>query len=240
VRGAGDPIAGIHAVFATLLALKQRDRDGLGRLVESPMIEAALNAAVEQLIEYQMTATVPGRTGNRSRWAAPQGVYPCQGVDRWVAIAITSDGQWQSLQAALGDPAWAADPGLASSGGRQDNHDRIDAELTAWCAEQEAEGIVELLTRAGVPAAVVVPGPELPNNPQLRYRRLFEVEDHPVTGRHEIPAMPFRFSRIDRWATRPSPTLGQHNDEVLSEVTTADELGRLREAGVIGDRVKNA
>jgi crotonobetainyl-CoA:carnitine CoA-transferase CaiB-like acyl-CoA transferase len=52
--------------------------------------------------------------------------------------------------------------------------------------------------------------------------------------------MPFRFSRIDRWATRPSPTLGQHNDEVLSEVTTEDELNQLREAGVIGDRVKNA
>lgn len=240
VRGAGDPIAGIHAVFATLLALKQRDRDGQGRLVESPMIEAALNAAAEQLIEYQMTGTVPGRTGNRSRWAAPQGVYPCKGDDCWVAIAVTSDEQWRGLQAALGDPGWSADPALASSGGRQNDHDRIDAELSAWCTGRGAEEIAELLTRAGVPAAVVTPGPDLPNNPQLRYRQLFEVEDHPVTGRHEIPAMPFRFSRVDRWATRPSPTLGQHNDEVLSDVASPDELERLRQSGVIGDRVKNA
>jgi crotonobetainyl-CoA:carnitine CoA-transferase CaiB-like acyl-CoA transferase len=204
------------------------------------MIEAALNAAAEQLIEYQMTGRVPGRTGNRSQWAAPQGVYPCTGVDRWVAIAVTSDEQWHGLRAALGDPGWASDTALDSHGGRRDNHDRIDAELTTWCTGREAEEIADLLTGVGVPAAVVTPGPDVPANPQLRYRRLFEVEDHPVTGRHQIPAMPFRFSRVERWARRPSPTLGQENDEVLSEVASREELDRLRQGGVIGDRVKNA
>ena len=97
-----------------------------------------------------------------------------------------------------------------------------------------------MLTRVGVPAAVVTPGADVPANPQLRYRRLFEVEDHPVTGRHEIPVMPFRFSRVERWGRRPSPTLGQENDEVLSEVASREELDRLRQGGVIGDRVKNA
>jgi crotonobetainyl-CoA:carnitine CoA-transferase CaiB-like acyl-CoA transferase len=240
VRGAGDPIAGIHAAFAILLALHQRDRDGHGRLVESPMIEAALNAAAEQLIEYQVTGRVPRRTGNRSQWAAPQGVYQCAGLDRWVAIAVANDEQWRGLQTSLGNPAWAADPALVSSAGRKDNHDRIDAELTDWCAGLEAEAITDLLTGAGVPAAVVTPGPEVPGNPQLRHRRLFEVEDHPVTGRHEIPVMPFRFSRIDHWATRPSPTLGEHNDEVLSEVATPAELDWLRRNNIVGDRVKLA
>jgi crotonobetainyl-CoA:carnitine CoA-transferase CaiB-like acyl-CoA transferase len=74
-------------------------------------------------------------------------------------------------------------------------------------------------------------------NPQLRHRRLFEVEDHPVTGRNELPGLPFRFSRVDRWTRRPSPTLGEHNDEVLGEVASAGELQRLQTAGVIGDRV---
>jgi crotonobetainyl-CoA:carnitine CoA-transferase CaiB-like acyl-CoA transferase len=240
VRGAGDPIAGIHAAFATILALNQRDRDGQGRLVESPMIEAALNAAAEQLIEYQVTGTVPRRAGNRSQWAAPQGVYQCAGLDRWVAIAIASNEQWRGLQAVLGNPGWATDPALASFAGRREDHDRIDAELTAWCLSRDAEAVTELLTRAGVPAAIVTPGPDVSGNPQLRHRRLFEVEDHPVTGRHEIPVMPFRFSRVERWATRPSPTLGEHNDEVLSEVATPAELDQLRNDDIIGDRVKHA
>jgi crotonobetainyl-CoA:carnitine CoA-transferase CaiB-like acyl-CoA transferase len=240
VRGAGDPIAGIHAAFATLLALKQRDRDGQGRLLESPMIEAALNAAADQLIGYQVTGTVPRRAGNRSPWAEPQGVYQCAGFDRWVAIAVASDEQWHGLRAALGNPAWATDPALASSARRRDEHDRLDAELAVWCSSREPEEVTDLLTGAGVPSAVVTPGPEVPGNPQLRHRRLFEVEDHPVTGRHEIPVMPFRFSRVERWATRPSPTLGEHNDEVLSEVATPAELDGLRHDDIIGDRVKNA
>ena len=62
------------------------------------------------------------------------------------------------------------------------------------------------------------------HNPQLRHRRLFEAEDHPLTGRTEMPTLPFRFAPIDRWMRRLSPTLGQHNDEVLGEVAGPEEL----------------
>jgi crotonobetainyl-CoA:carnitine CoA-transferase CaiB-like acyl-CoA transferase len=164
-------------------------------------------------------------------------VYRCAGVDSWVAIAVTTDQQWKALRATLEDPEWARDPRLTSADGRRANQDRIDDELSGWSSQRRSEEIAEMLTAAGVPAAVVTPGPEVPNNPQLRHRRLYEVEDHPVTGHHHIPTMPFKFSRVVGWTTRPSPTLGQHNDEVLSEVATADELAQLRLKGVIGDRV---
>ena len=83
----------------------------------------------------------------------------------------------------------------------------------------------------------MIPPREVSRNPQLRHRRLFEVEDHPVTGRREIPGLPFRFPRVERWITRPSPMLGQHNDEVLGEVASAEELESLRAAGVIGEGI---
>jgi crotonobetainyl-CoA:carnitine CoA-transferase CaiB-like acyl-CoA transferase len=134
--------------------------------------------------------------------------------------------------------SWASDGALATAAGRQIEHDRIDVELAAWSAERQADEVVEELVNAGVPAAVVIPGREVVHNPQLRHRRLFEVEAHPITGEHEIPGLPFRFSRVDRWGQRPSPTLGEHNDEVLSELASPEELQRLRDAGVIGDRVK--
>jgi crotonobetainyl-CoA:carnitine CoA-transferase CaiB-like acyl-CoA transferase len=238
VRGACDPLAGMHAVLATMLALAERDGSGGGgRLVESVMVEAALNAAVEQVIEHDAGDRLLSRSGNRSEVAAPQGVYRCDGEDTWVAIAVATDEQWLALRSVLGDPEWARDGALASAEGRRSSHDLVDERLTAWTVDRDADEVAEQLAAAGVPAGAVIPARDVVRNPQLRHRGLFEVEDHPVTGSHEIPGLPFRFSRIERWATRRSPTLGEHNDEVLGEVATDDEVRRLRAAGVIGERV---
>ncbi|MBV9042315.1 MAG: CoA transferase [Acidimicrobiia bacterium] len=235
VRGACDPLAGMHAAFATMVALDERDRRGEGMLVEAAMVEAALNVAAAQLIEFDTTDTAPMRTGNRSPVAAPQGVYQCAGEDRWVALSVVDDGQWEALVDALGGPAWAKAEALANVQDRSDAHDAIDAELSAWCADRNADEVASLLSGAGIPAEVVTNAALSLDNPQLQHRRLFEDEDHPVTGTHPIPGLPFRFTRVDRWSRRPSPTIGQHNDEVLGEVASAEELEDLRAKRVIGE-----
>ncbi|MBV8984040.1 MAG: hypothetical protein JO248_06325 [Acidimicrobiia bacterium] len=56
-----------------------------------------------------------------------------------------------------------------------------------------------------------------------------------MTGTHPIPGLPFRFSRVGRWSRRPSPTIGEHNEEVLGEVASAEELEDLRAKRVIGE-----
>jgi crotonobetainyl-CoA:carnitine CoA-transferase CaiB-like acyl-CoA transferase len=237
VRGACDPLAGMHAVIAALLALGQRDRHGGGHLVESVMVEAALNAAAEQVIEHSVSGTVLGRQGNRGPGAAPQGVYPCAGTDRWLALAVADDAQWYALRMVLGGPAWADDPRLGTAEGRRVAHDLIDDELRAWTKDRDAEELADLLARAGVPAGVVIPSRDVVHNPQIRHRGLFEPERHPVTGDHDLPTLPFRFSRVPAWLRRPSPTLGEHNDEVLAELgLPADEIAALGALGVIGDR----
>jgi crotonobetainyl-CoA:carnitine CoA-transferase CaiB-like acyl-CoA transferase len=237
VRGACDPLAGMHAAIATLLALLERDAGGGGRLVESVMVEAALNAAAEQVIEYATTGTRLSRDGNRGPDAAPQGVYPCAGEDEWVAVAVTTDDHWRLLAAALDAPAWTADRALATVAGRRAAHDDIDKELAAWTSRREAADVAELLSAAGVPAEVVINPRDMVHNPQLRHRGLFEVEHHPVTGDHELPGLPLRFSRVSSWLPRPSPTIGQHNTEVFTELgLTPDELKALAEAGIIGQR----
>jgi crotonobetainyl-CoA:carnitine CoA-transferase CaiB-like acyl-CoA transferase len=194
VRGAPDPLAGMHAVFAALVALA----DGGGCLVESTMVEAALNAAADGILEPGLT-----RIGNRAADGSFQEVFRCAGDDTWVAIG--------------------ADPGLD--------------DVAAWCAARSPEEVVDELQGRGVPAEVVIPGRDIARNPQLRHRGLFEVEDHPVTGSHELPAMPFRFAGVDRWNRRAAPTIGQHNHEVLLEVLSEDELADLYARGVAGERV---
>ena len=236
VRGACDPLAGMHAVFAILLALIERDTSGSGRLVEVPMIEAALNAAAEQVVEFGSTGDLLVRDGNRGLGAAPQGVYPCSGDDEWVAIAVPTDDQWRSLCSALGDPQWSVDVTLLHEAGRRRAHDLIDSELAGWTIELNAMEVSSLLQSVGIPCEPVTPPRDIASNPQLRARSLFEVEHHAVTGDHELPVLPFRFRRVDRWLRSPSPTLGEHNDEVLLEIgLDPTELRRFRETGVIGE-----
>lgn len=234
VRGACDPIAGLHSVIATLLALRQREQHGLGVLVESAMVEAALNAAAEQVVEFGVTGVELTRDGNRGPDAAPQGVYPCTGTDRWVAVAVTTDSQWAALVGVLelGDVTE-----FANDEQRREHHDQIDERISAATATRDAEEVTTALVEAGVPAAVVVNARDVAHNEQLLARGLFEIEHHAVTGDHPIPVMPFRFSRVARWLRAPAPTLGQDNEPILADLGL-DELSidALRAVGVVGER----
>ncbi len=238
-RGVCDPLAAMHAVFATMLALRDREESGEGRFVEVTMIEAALNVAAQQLVEYGDNGEVTERTGNRGQIAAPQNVYACKGVEEWIALAVATDGHWNALRQVLGDPEWARDPALATDAGRRDAHDRIDDELERLCKDRDAPTFAEELAAAGVPAGYVVDPRDVAKNPQLLHRGLFELEDHPVTGSNYLPTVPFRYERRgNNWMHRPSPTLGQHNDEVLSELLDLSkaELDALRAEHLIGER----
>jgi crotonobetainyl-CoA:carnitine CoA-transferase CaiB-like acyl-CoA transferase len=235
VRGACDPLAGMHAVLATLLALRRGAAGHAGALVESTMVEAALAVAVEAVFEHDLHGQVLGREGNRSELAAPQGAYRCRGDDAWVAVAVATDEQWHGLRSVL---EWADETDLATEDGRRAAHDELDGRLATWSGGQDLHIAVELLVDAGVPAEAVIPARDIVENPQIQARGLFEVEHHPLTGDARVPTVPFRFSTVPDWMRRPSPTLGEHNDEVLGEVAGPDELNTLRAAGAIGDRAR--
>ncbi|MYL08403.1 MAG: CoA transferase, partial [Acidimicrobiia bacterium] len=235
-RGPCDPLAGMHAVFATLTALEERDRTGQGRLVEVTMVAAALNAAAEQLVEYSALGLQLPREGNRGPRAAPQGVYPAAGHERWVAVAVADDHQWKSLCDLLHRPDWASYDTVDK---RRAVADSIDAGLAEWVAPQTDADAVAQLLKVGIPASVVVLPAEISNHSQLRTRSFIEPIDHPVCGEVPCASLPFRFeSSPDPWTKTPAPTLGQHNREVLAGELglTDEELAELEAKGVIGTR----
>jgi crotonobetainyl-CoA:carnitine CoA-transferase CaiB-like acyl-CoA transferase len=235
-RGACDPMAGMHAAFALLLAVAEARRSGQGQLVEVTMVECALNAAAEQVVEYSAYGALLGRQGNRGPGAAPQGLYRCRGEESWLALAVETEAQWGGLRAALGDPEWARRPELETAEGRRAAHDDIDGHLASWCRQRPAEEAAARLWDQGVPAAQVVDPTEIGRLPQLAARGLFEALDHPVVGRHPVPAVPFRFrSRKRRWLRTPPPTLGQHNQEVLGSLLGAEALEGLRREQVAAE-----
>lgn len=238
----GDPNAGVHAFNAILLALEHRRRTGEGSMIEAAMVDAALNVAAEQVIEYSAYGSVLQRDGNRGPVAAPQNLYLSDEVDEfgrldsWVAIAVATDEQWLRLVSALGDPEWAAVGELATAQGRRTHHDLIDGHLSAWCAERSRDQIVETLWDAGVPVAKVLQPHRQTEIPQLTARGFFESVEHPVNPPTRHSTLPFRSTRgPERVHTVPAPLLGQHNQDVLGELgLTVDEIAQLEADGVIG------
>jgi crotonobetainyl-CoA:carnitine CoA-transferase CaiB-like acyl-CoA transferase len=234
-QGPCDPLAGMHAAFAAILGLVQRDQTGTGCLVEAPMVEGALNAAAEQIIEYSAYRATMEREGNASPWAAPQGLYACKGTEQWLAISCESDPQWQSLRRVLGEPSWAADPAFNTHRGRRARHDELDRQLRAWAADRDLDVTVELLIAAGVPAAPARDHRLIDRHPQHVARRFQEEVDHPIIGPLTAPGPPFRYRSVDKWLHSAAPTLGQHNHEILKELGVDDDARRQLEAdGVIG------
>jgi crotonobetainyl-CoA:carnitine CoA-transferase CaiB-like acyl-CoA transferase len=237
----GDPNAGVHGLNALLLALAHRRRTGQGVRIEAAMVDAALNVAAEQVIEYSAYGGLLQRDGNRGPAAAPQNLYRTSELDEfgrpddWVAIAVATDEQWRSLVGVLGEPSWATGE-LASGAGRRRHHDAIDEQLSRWCATRTGDEIVETLWAAGVPVAKVMQPHRVGDLPQVVHRGFYEHVEHPVnpTARHST--LPMRItSGPQRFHRTHAPLLGQHNREVLSALgLNDDEIADLEDQGVIG------
>lgn len=242
-RGPCDPLAGMHAALALLVAFAERDATGRGHLVECTMVEGALNVAAEQLIEWTAHGNLMERQGNRSPHAAPQGLYPCAGSqpgrERWLALSVVGDAQWRALCRILADPAWALDSRFDTLVGRRAAHDDIDTHLKAWAASADRSELIDRLLAAGIPAAPVAdPRTISRTNPQLSARGFFERVAHPVVGSIPIPGQPFRYSSVESWLRTPAPTLGEHNREVLGGILGLShaELEKLELEKIIGTR----
>ncbi|MCE2405498.1 MAG: CoA transferase [Dehalococcoidia bacterium] len=232
----GDPITGSHAAGAILVALRYRRKTGKGMFIDVSQQESAVALIGPQLLGYQMTGVEPERRGNRSELYAPHNTYRCLGEDRWVAIAATSDGEWQRLCRAMGRDDLARDAGLATAVGRRAREDEIDGAVSAWTRERDPYQVSHLLQGAGVPAAPVLDAPGLLADPHYRDRGTFVEMDHPWAGRHHYPGLAWKMSRTPGDMGSPAPGLGEHNRPVFRDMVglTDAQVDRLEGDGVIG------
>ncbi|MBK7949735.1 MAG: CoA transferase [Deltaproteobacteria bacterium] len=243
-RACADPLAGLHAAYAALLGLAQRDATGEGCMIESAMVETLLAIAAEGILEHDATGTLLTGDGNRSIHAAPQGLYACAGVDaldqpNWLALSVESDAQWSALVRLVGRTDWQADPELASLAGRRRAHDRIDEGLARWLAGRAREEAVSQILAAGIPCAPVSAAREGHLLEPIAKSDFIQEVDHPLAGRVPIPTQPLRFHETgDRAFPRPAPLLGEHNAELLRTLAGLGdaEIEGLRSEGIVGER----
>jgi crotonobetainyl-CoA:carnitine CoA-transferase CaiB-like acyl-CoA transferase len=241
LQGPADPIAGVHAAVALLAALEHKRRTGEGQLIEVAQIEVGAAVTPEPVIEHSLTNTVREREGNRHRLYA-QGIYPANGEDEWVAVAVRDNADWGAVLDVLGRPELRDDPRFASREARLQNHDAFDDVLSEWTGVRAPEEVADAFRRRGVPAERLLTADRMYDVDQLEARGFYEDLHHPLSGRQRFPGWPFRITPgPGRHHRTPSPTLGQHNGEVLGALGLSEvEVATLRDDQVIGERLLNA
>jgi CoA:oxalate CoA-transferase len=230
-----DFMGGIHLYGAITSALYQRERTGRGSVVEAAMLDSVYPTLMSSLgLYFGSTGDVPTRTGNRHSGLAesPYNVYPAS--DGHVALICVSEGHWKALTGLMGVPELADDERYADRVARVARIDEVDAMVGGWTQHLTKAELAEALGAAGVPSAPVREIGEVVNDPHLRQRGMLTEIDHPDMGPLVVPHSPIRVG--DHYAQIvPSPTLGQHNQEVYGDWLGLDSerLAELEKEGVI-------
>lgn len=209
-----DAVGGLHGTIAILAALWEREISGQAVHVDVSQLETYLHLAGELCLATSLSGAPPARRGNRAEGLAPQGVYPCRGEDRWLAITVPDDACWTRLVELVGDDELRAER-YATSAGRQQDHDGIDARLSAWTAAQDAQVAMAELQAIGVPAGVAMANEDLVHDPHLRSLDFLVTVDQLDAGPLTFPGFPYR-SEAFTPTVQATPALGQHNAEILA------------------------
>ncbi len=207
-----------YAVAALMAALDHRRRTGRGQYIELCQFEAGLQFVAPVLLDWVVNGREPVRKGNRCDYAAPHGVYRCQGYERWCAIAVFDDSEWDRLCQVIRDPALLGNARFSTLLGRHHHSGELDTCIERWTVERTPEEVMETLQAAGVPAAVVASGEDLFKDRHLRARGFYRALEHAEIGQHNYPSPPFHLSRTPSGPRMPAPCLGQHNEHVYRQV----------------------
>ncbi len=236
-----DNQAGYQATNGILAAIYHRNATGKGGVVDLSSVEAGVSLLGPKILDVTVNDAV--HRGDRlpcgndlpDQAVAPHGVYPANREDEWIAIAVMDDQQWENLKAAMGEPAWAAGPSLATGEGRHAARREIDRHLGEWTKGHDKHELGHRLQAAGVPAMAVQSEADKEVDPQLEHRGLYFKLDHPACGPSRFEGVPVKFSRTGRPIWRSAPLVGEDNDYVFKGIVglSDEEYDTLRQSGVI-------
>jgi crotonobetainyl-CoA:carnitine CoA-transferase CaiB-like acyl-CoA transferase len=214
-----DPYNGIMGAYAVLVALRHRDRSGVGQHIDYSQQEAVMQMVGPAFMDYELNGRVAGPFGNRHPLAAaaPHGVFPCNGEDRWISIAVAGEGEWRGLVAAMGEPDWAGAPEFADASQRVQHIDELHERIAAWTRDYDDDELSHRLQERGVAAAPVLNVADLLRNSHYRARGTFVEVEHPLGFRETIYGAYVKTSR-SRARVNPGPAIGQDNDYVFREL----------------------
>ena len=249
----GDSNTGMHLAIGILTALMQRAKTGKGQKVSCSMQDAVLNLCRVKLRDQQRLekigyleeypqyphgtfSDVVPRGGNAGGGGQPGWVLKCKGweTDPNAYIYFTIQGHaWEPITRAIGKPEWATDPAYMTAEARQDKIFDIFATIEEWLKDKTKYEAVDILRKFDIPCAPVLSMKELAASPDLRKSGSIVEVDHKVRGKYLTIGSPIKFSDLEI-EVGPSPVLGEHTDEVLTDLGySADDIAKLHAAKAV-------
>lgn len=233
---AGFPVTdlgtGMFAAYGILAALHARGRTGKGQQVDTSLFETGVAWSVWQAAKYLGTGEPPGPMGSMHPLSAPYQAFKTR--DSYVIIGASSQGLFPRLCELLGRPDFRDDPRFATQALRMQHANELAALLQEETQRRPTSEWLQLLTQAGIPCGPINTIAEMMADPQAQARAMVLEIEHPRAGQLRTIGNPVKLSETPWQFQRPAPELGEHTDEVLSELGySADEIGRLRAEGVL-------
>ena len=174
---------GVFQPVAVIGALLRRRLTGEAATMESSIFSSGAITSGPAMLDYQVNDRLPERMSNRDLSAVPHGVYSCLGEERYCAIAVFTDQQWDGLCSAMGRPGWSQGAGFATPLDRRRNEDQLDENISSWTAQLSPEEVMEKLQQADVPASIVSQGQDLYDSSHLKARDFYRPTKYYQTQR---------------------------------------------------------
>ncbi len=224
--------AGILAVAGIAAAYAHKLRTGQGQIVDTSLLEAALQQTYWHAAIYFATGTSPGPSGSAHLLTAPYQAF--RASDGWINVGGANQANWERIADVLGHPEWRDDPRFATNSSRMANLDELVARMNAVLVTRTKAEWIAAFDAAGVPVGPVHTIGDALTHPQALARGMVVELFHPQAGATKALGCPIHFSGTPTRITRPAPLLGEHTREVLRQNDYSDaEIDAFLAAGAV-------
>lgn len=228
-----DITAGLYAGMAILAALYERESSGKGQFIDVALLDSQVAWLANVASNYLISGQPPKRYGNAHPNIVPYETFKCK--DRWIAVGIGADRQWQHFCRLAGREDLASDPRFATNPARVQHRDVLIPILQELFATRTADEWLALMQAEGIPCGPINTLDKVFSDPQVLHRQMVVEIPHPTAGHIKLVGIPYKLSRTPAAIVKAPPLLGEDTEAVLREVLgySPEQVAHLRQAGAI-------
>ncbi|MEQ1772777.1 MAG: CoA transferase [Burkholderiales bacterium] len=231
-----DLTAGLNAAFGVMAALRVKEKTGRGQTVDVSMMEGQMALLNTMIGNYLADGVVPQALGTAYNALLPYQTFHTKTND--LALAVGSEKLWKTFCPVIGRPELIDDPRYKTNPLRRKNRDALLPLLQEIFLTRTYDEWAELLVKNGIPVGAINDLAQVCEHPQVKARGSLIDIDHPKIGKTKIVGPVAKLSETPATIRSPSPTLGQHTEEVLRDFLNMppEAIAELITAGVIAKR----
>ncbi len=228
-----DITAALFTTIGILSALHHRNISGKGQLVDVAMLDSLVAVLENAIVRYFATDEIPRPLGSRHPAITPFEAF--ESADGHIIIAIGNDTLWTKFCEYVNQKQLISDSRFCSNAERTANHAVLFPILSDIMRQRTTDEWLEALEKIGVPCGPINTIDTVVNHPQVQAREMITNVFHQITGAVEVPGLPIKLSETPGHIEVPAPDLGEHTDEVLTDMLkiTPEEILQLRQNGIL-------